>query len=139
MDATEPALEITVNGNNDHIVGALSFNGNYLGSCYLNNSSSCVIVAEQDLSNFTEVTLTVTGYNKIPYITQITMGSACSGFSTGDINADSFINVQDIVLLVGIVLDTLNPDECQLEFGDFNQDSTINIQDIVLLVGTILG
>ena len=104
MDATEPALEITVNGNNDHIVGALSFNGDYLGSCYLNNSSSCVIVSEQNLSNFTEVTLTVTGYNKIPYITQITMGSACSGFSTGDINADSFINVQDVVLSVGIVL-----------------------------------
>ena len=40
MDATEPALEITVNGNNDHIVGALSFNGDYLGSCYLNNSNS---------------------------------------------------------------------------------------------------
>ncbi|MAV93989.1 MAG: hypothetical protein CMG01_07565 [Candidatus Marinimicrobia bacterium] len=139
MDATEPALEITVNGNNDHIVGALSFNGDYLGSCYLNNSSSCVIVAEQNLSNFTEVTLTVTGYNKIPYITQITMGSACSGFSEGDVNADQAINVSDVVVSVGIVLGTLSPDECQLEFGDINQDGTINVSDIVLLVGMILN
>ena len=139
MDASEPALEITVSGNNDHVVGALSYNGSYLGSCYLNGSSSCVIASEQDLSSFTEVTLTVTGYNKSPYITQITMGSACSGYSSGDINADSIINVSDVVVSVGIVLGTLSADECQMEFGDINQDGTINVSDIVLLVGLILG
>ena len=139
MDASEPALEITVSGNNDHVVGALSYNGSYLGSCYLNGSSSCVIASEQDLSSFTEVTLTVTGYNKSPYITQITMGSACSGYSSGDINADSIINVSDVVVSVGIVLGTLSADECQMEFGDINHDGTINVSDIVLLVGLILG
>ena len=139
MEASEPALEITVSGNNDHVVGALSYEGTYLGSCYLDGSNSCVIVSEEDLSNFTEVTLTVTGYNKSPYITQITMGSACSGYSYGDINADSTINVSDVVVSVGIVLGTLSADECQMEFGDINRDGTINVSDIVLLVGLILG
>ena len=139
METSEPALEITVSGNNDHVVGALSYQGTYLGSCYLDGSNSCVIVSEQDLSNFTEVTLTVTGYNKSPYITQITMGSACSGYSYGDINADSTINVSDVVVSVGIVLGTLSADECQMEFGDINRDGTINVSDIVLLVGLILG
>tara|TARA_Y100000389_G_scaffold177356_1_gene189543 strand:+ start:29112 stop:31298 length:2187 start_codon:yes stop_codon:yes gene_type:complete len=139
MDASEPALEITVSGNNDHVVGALSYDGTYLGSCYLDGSNSCVIVSEEDLSNFTEVTLTVTGYNKSPYMAQIAMGSACSGYSSGDINADSTINVSDVVVSVGIVLGTLSADECQMEFGDINQDGTINVSDIVLLVGLILG
>ncbi|MDB4859624.1 C25 family cysteine peptidase [Candidatus Marinimicrobia bacterium] len=139
MEASEPALEITVSGNNDHVVGALSYEGTYLGSCYLDGSNSCVIVSDEDLSNFTEVTLTVTGYNKSPYITQITMGSACSGYSYGDINADSTINVSDVVVSVGIVLGTLSADECQMEFGDINRDGTINVSDIVLLVGLILG
>ena len=67
------------------------------------------------------------------------MGSACSGFSTGDINADQAINVSDVVVSVGIVLGTLSPDECQLEFGDINQDGTINVSDIVLLVSMILS
>ena len=139
MDPSEPALEITVSGNNDHIVGALSHDGNYLGSCYLNSSNSCVIVSEQDLSNYTDITLTVTGYNKTPYITQISMGSACSGYSSGDINADSSVNVTDVVVSVGIVLGTYSANECQMEFGDLNQDGTINVTDIVILVGMILG
>lgn len=139
MDASDPVLEIIVSGNNDHVVGALSHNGTFLGTCYLDGSNSCVIVSEEDMSNFTEVTLTVTGYNKTPYITQITMGSSCAGYSTGDINADSIVNVADVVISVGIVLDTYSPDECQLEFGDLNQDGTINVSDIVLLVGIILG
>jgi hypothetical protein len=139
MDPSEPALEITVSGNNDHVVGALSHSGNYLGSCYLNSSNSCVIVSEQDLSSYTDITLTVTGYNKTPYISQISMGSACSGYSLGDVNADSSINVSDVVVSVGIILGTFSADECQMEFGDLNQDGTINVTDIVILVGMILG
>jgi len=139
IDLSEPNLEITVSGNNDHVVGALSHNGNYLGSCYLNSSNSCVIVSESNLESYSEVTLTVTGYNKTPYITQISIGSACAGYSAGDVNADSFVNVTDVVVSVGIVLGTSNADECQMEYGDLNQDGTINISDIVLLVGIILG
>ncbi len=86
-----------------------------------------------------EVTLTVTGYNKTPYITQISIGSACAGYSAGDVNADSFVNVTDVVISVGIVLGTSPANECQMDYGDLNQDGTINISDIVLLVGIILG
>jgi len=139
MDLSEPNLEITVSGNNDHVVGALSYNGEYLGSCYLNSSNSCVIVSESNLDSYSEVTLTVTGYNKTPYIAQISIGSACAGYSMGDVNGDSNINVSDVVVSVGFVLGTSNADECQMEYGDLNQDGTINVSDIVLLVGMILG
>ncbi len=139
IDLSEPAFEIVVNGNNDHVVGALSYNGNYLGSCYFNSSNSCVIVPTDNLDSYTEVTLTVTGYNKTPYITQISIGSACAGYSSGDVNADSLVNVADVVISVGIVLGTVSSDECQMEYGDLNQDGVINVSDIVLLVSMILG
>ena len=52
----------------------------------------------------------------------------------GDINADSLINVLDVVQLVNIILsNSLN------EAADLNQDNTINVQDIILLINLILG
>jgi len=51
----------------------------------------------------------------------------------GDMNGDGVINVIDIVLVVGYVLDMSYIIE-----GDINQDDTLNILDIVMLVNIIL-
>ena len=53
----------------------------------------------------------------------------------GDINADSIINILDIILLVNIVLSIDEPDYC----GDINSDGMYNILDIVLMANIILG
>ena len=52
----------------------------------------------------------------------------------GDINQDSFINIQDIILLINIVLDN-----GYNNLADINSDNIINIQDIVLAVNLILN
>ena len=52
----------------------------------------------------------------------------------GDINQDDVINIQDIVLIVGIIFNNEYDD-----IADMNQDSSINIQDIILIVNVILG
>ena len=137
IDPNEGAFEIIINNNDDHLVSALSNNGDYLGSCYT-SSNSCILVLDQDLSDFSELTLTITGYNKIPYITELSIGNSCSGYSLGDLNADSSNSVLDIVLLVNIVLGLSGNDECELQAGDLNQDGSMNIQDIILLVNIIL-
>ena len=52
----------------------------------------------------------------------------------GDLNADSILNVQDIILLVNMVLSN--------EFdssADLNSDDTINVLDIIQLVNIILN
>jgi len=53
----------------------------------------------------------------------------------GDINGDLSINIQDVVLLVSIILDSGE----YLENGDLNQDGFMDVIDIVQLVGFILG
>ena len=53
----------------------------------------------------------------------------------GDINSDSAINIQDVVLLVSIILNSGD----FLENGDLNQDGVLDVIDIVQLVGMILG
>ena len=94
---------------------------------------------EENISNYSSLTLTVTGYNTTTVIEQVTVGNSCPGYVLGDMNGDSNTNVQDIVLLVNIVLESITPDECQTEYGDLNSDGIFNILDIVSLVSIILG
>ena len=57
----------------------------------------------------------------------------------GDVNFDGSLDVTDIVLLVGFVLNTTIPTEEQELTADINQDGIVNIVDIILLVNDILG
>jgi len=59
---------------------------------------------------------------------------SCDYPSIGDISMDGMINVTDIVLLVGVVLEG----DIYIEYMDFNQDNYLNIIDIVILVDIIL-
>ena len=58
----------------------------------------------------------------------------------GDLNQDGEINVVDIVLLVGIILEPDNPpSDIEFTAGDYNQDGEINVVDIVQVVQYILN
>ena len=58
----------------------------------------------------------------------------------GDINFDGFINVLDVVGLVGFVVQSTNPpNSAQFEAGDVNQDTFLNVLDVVMVVNLILG
>ena len=63
-------------------------------------------------------------------------GSSCSA---GDINQDNFYNVQDIVLLVNIILNSTNLDQLTLCLSDLNEDGQVDVLDIVQLVNQILN
>ena len=52
----------------------------------------------------------------------------------GDVNHDGVINILDVVLVVGYVLDMSYIIE-----GDTNEDGVLNILDIVTLITFILG
>ena len=45
----------------------------------------------------------------------------------------------DIILLVNIILDILNPYELQALASDLNQDGMINVLDVVQIVNIILS
>ena len=62
-----------------------------------------------------------------------------SGVILGDINFDISLNVQDVILLVGIILMDYEPNDFQIYAGDVNIDSLIDILDIIQLVNIILN
>ena len=57
----------------------------------------------------------------------------------GDINADESINILDVVQLVNIILNVVEPSGYQVIVSDINSDGGINILDVVQLVNIILG
>ena len=65
-------------------------------------------------------------------------GNSCN-LMIGDVNLDNTINVVDIVVLVGIILDNETPNLDQFYVSDINQDLALNIVDIVQIVGLILS
>ena len=54
-------------------------------------------------------------------------------------NFDDIINILDVVLLVGEVLNPGDFTDSQFNLGDLNSDELLNILDIVLLVNLILN
>ena len=88
----------------------LDYNGNIIGSIYVNNLST--------VKNYILEILDQHYQQSIP----------------GDVNLDTVINVQDIILLVNMILNT--------EFdasGDVNSDGIVNVLDVVQVVNIILS
>ena len=60
-------------------------------------------------------------------------------YTSGDVNEDSFINVQDLLVIVQIILGNQVPSLGQFLAADLNSDDIINVQDIILIINIILG
>ena len=73
----------------------------------------------------------------IPITLNVT--DVCGQWNIGDANLDSQLNVQDVIIMLNIVLDSSSYDDCQIFVSDLNEDGQINIQDIILLVNIILS
>ena len=67
------------------------------------------------------------------------INSINNGIILGDINFDNLINIQDILILVGIILDNIQPNDFQVYAANINGDGGLNIQDIVYMVDIILN
>ena len=57
----------------------------------------------------------------------------------GDLNQDSIINIQDVILLINISLTELEPSDYQQLAGDLNEDGSIDILDIISCINIILN
>ena len=56
----------------------------------------------------------------------------------GDVNFDSSLNVQDLVIIINIIVGNTNATSMQEEAADLNSDNGIDVLDIVILVNAIL-
>ena len=59
---------------------------------------------------------------------------SCEEQLPGDVNGDTLVNVQDVILMVNLILNNQYDDS-----ADLNSDNTIDVLDIVQLVNIILN
>ena len=57
----------------------------------------------------------------------------------GDINQDLTVNIQDIVIMIGAVIQNIILTEEQIASGDLNFDGIVDILDIVLTINIIFS
>ena len=57
----------------------------------------------------------------------------------GDLNDDQSIDIYDIILIVGFILETIELTEGQFLSGDLNEDELIDVSDVVLIVAIIIN
>jgi hypothetical protein len=57
----------------------------------------------------------------------------------GDPNMDGTINVLDVVMVVNIIIDRIDPTKEQQMAADFNGDKAVNVLDALAIVNIILG
>ena len=57
----------------------------------------------------------------------------------GDINGDLIVNIQDIVIMIGAVIENITLTEEQILSGDLNYDGIVDVLDIVLAVNIIFS
>ena len=56
----------------------------------------------------------------------------------GDLNNDSTLNIQDILIILSYILDEIEYNGLDLWLSDLNHSGSLNIQDIIILIGQIL-
>ena len=51
---------------------------------------------------------------------------------------DGIINIQDLLIIIGFILDVNELNHLDIWLSDFDQNQTVNVQDIILIVDRIL-
>ena len=69
---------------------------------------------------------------------QGTLNSGCDNIILGDLNCDTVININDVVLLIEIILEEEYPQIFQEISGDLNSDNILDILDIISIINNIL-
>jgi len=136
-----PGNEVAVTISNFVISGINPFTGNNvsLGACDadLDPFNGCF-----DTSIFNTPTadcLGIPGGSAVIDECGVCEGDGSPCFSDGDVNFDGGLDVTDIVLMVGFVLDTIDPTEEQFLIADINDDGNVNILDVIQIVNIILN
>tara|TARA_Y100001978_G_scaffold62173_1_gene55874 strand:- start:2260 stop:2934 length:675 start_codon:yes stop_codon:yes gene_type:complete len=116
-DSGTPICDYTYNQDNPRITMLSETDNSYL--LFWNDMRS---TGKQDLVNLYAQSVTISETECVLY----------------DVNSDGNVDVLDIVLIVGIILDTLDPTQEQQCASDVNTDGAIDVIDIVTLVNYIL-
>ena len=123
----EPTQTVYLHDTWDNNVHSMIWGGDYAGMDH-----QCVTVIH--LAGGQAGTHTVT-LDPGEIVNDINFGNHQAYYDPGDANGDGSINVQDVICIINVILDTGtasgNP--------DCNEDGNVNVQDVICVINKILG
>ena len=129
--------EFTVDLGDNNIVLGFS-----LSATEIPTGSDVLTIVEFDGFTSNEICLSegviISGYEDAQYL-DVSYGDCISLYSKGDVNMDGVLDVLDIVTIVNIIFETIDPDDYEVWASDYNSDGEINIMDIVQIVNCIFS
>ena len=93
-----------------------------------------LVILDYDGSYIGDITFNSLGTSQKNYIRDIIEAHYQQSI-LGDINNDSLINIQDVVVCINIVLGFIP----EVPIADMNADGSVNVQDIITLINIILN
>ena len=114
------------------------------GDVGLNEASPIIISFNEsaqigDVEIIASITSNEDGYVKYQVSLPFNLSISEIQIAIGDITNDGAIDILDIVTMVNIILDVVDPNTYQTIASDMNQDGIINVQDAILLVNLVLS
>jgi len=139
FDLHYSAIEDSWNQGVGNIYEDPLFVNSYGGDFSLTESSPCI----DSGTNYFESELIYFNMNSEDYYGyQPDMGafeSEYSNYLVGDVNYDNDVNILDIIIIVGFILNEIDLTDIEMWLSDLNQDGEINILDIIIMINIITG
>ena len=104
---------------------------------FLNDGEKYYTSVQKNVSDLT--TNGTIDYNDLDALQDLIDNFSTSNILAGDINADGYVNVADIIILMQHILGNNQDDFNVEELGDMNGDGIVNVIDVVEIINTILG
>ena len=135
---------LETSSNNVNIINEFSlFPDIESGDAVLNESGPFIINLNNNFNQdslLLNINISSNEYNDIFYKKEITISFPVFYDSLyGDLNSDNNIDVLDVMALINLILENIDPLESGLASADLNSDNVFDILDIIILVSIIIN
>ena len=143
-EATNIVSQLTTSSNNVNLLtNTSSFPNIDPGQAELNESGPFVISLNNNFNQdslLLSIDINSNEYNDISYNKKVNISFPISYDSLfGDLNNDNNIDILDVMLLINLILENIDPLESGQTSADLNNDNILDILDIIILVTIIIN
>ena len=143
-EATNIVSQLSTSSNNVNLlINTSSFPNIDPGEAELNESGPFIIILNNNFNQdslLLSIDINSNEYNNISYNTKINISFPISYDSLfGDLNNDNNVDILDVMLLINLILENIDPLESGYISADLNNDNILDILDIIVLVTNIIN
>ena len=142
-EANNVSAHLTTSSNNVNLLSDVSsFPNIEPGEAVLNETGPFIIHLNNNFNQdslLLNIQVNSNEYNDIYYKKDLNISFEVFYDSLlGDLNYDNHIDILDVLIMINLILEDIDPQESDLAFADLNSDNIFDILDVIILVTIII-